>query len=68
MSHRNGFARNPASRPGTVSAARPPDPKTHRDLRDDQAEGCAPHRIPRNPLSAEDIDEQIRRFFERGLV
>jgi hypothetical protein len=68
MSDRNDFAADPASRPGTVSAARPTDPKSHRDLRGDQAEGCVPCRIPRNLPSADDIDEQIRNFFKRGLV
>jgi hypothetical protein len=68
MSHRNGFTANPAYRPGKLSAASPTDPKTHRDLRGDQAEGRALCRIPCNPSSADTIDEQIRSFFERGLV
>jgi hypothetical protein len=68
MSDRNDFAVNPDSRPGTVSVARPADPKTHRDLRGHQAEECVPCRIPHNPPSADDIDEQIRNFFKRGLM
>jgi hypothetical protein len=68
MSHRNDFATHSASHPGTISAASPTDPMTHHDLHGDQVEECAPWRIPRNLPSAADIDVQIQRFFERGLV
>jgi len=68
MPHRNGFARDPLSRPGALSAARIAAPRTRRDLRADQGEGGARRQLPRNPPSAADIDEQIRSFFERGLA
>jgi len=68
MSHRNGFARHSPSRPGTVFAARSTEPKTYRDFRGDQPEGSVPRHVPRNLPSADDIDEQIRSFFERGLA
>ena len=68
MSRSNELPASSASGPGTQSRANIPHPK---DLRDPRGE--RPHRNgsrlkSKNPLSADEIDEQIRWFFAQDLA
>ncbi len=68
MSHSNDFAPNSNCGPGTRSAAPVSNSRTLRDHGADRDRGRTPCRAPGNLASEKDIDEQIRSFFERGLV
>ncbi len=68
MTHPDHIAAHRASRPGPTRGSQPAGPQIHRDLRGDEIRAAAPDLLPRDPPSVEDIDEQIRSFFDRGLV
>lgn len=66
MSHSNDHAANPTSGRNPEWAGRRPAPFPERI--GDQRPGRVPSGAPGNPLSADDIDEEIRSYFARGLV
>ena len=68
MPQRNALAANPTSHPVIGRAPRSATCNAPRDPPSDRARIYAPRGAPRNPPSAEDIDRQIRSYFERGLV
>jgi hypothetical protein len=68
MSRSNELAASSAPGPGTQSRAHIPHPKDLRDPRSKLPHRDVAHLKSNNPLSADEIDEQIRWFFAQDLA
>jgi len=68
MAHRNEFSGSPVFGPGAQSRADIPQAKDLRDVGGERRQENISPLQSGYPLSADDIDEQIRLFFAKGLA
>jgi hypothetical protein len=68
MSRKNEFAAFQATGPRTRSHSHKQDSEDSRKVRDGQPRNEMSRHKPSAPLSADDVNEQIRAFFAKDLV